>query len=100
MTKCSVVATAVCSGSGPHKLISVFEGIRKGLIGCIIRLSACNAKTNADCGWDRCTGVLHTFSPGTTRFQGTARGVQVPKTSNSSIQDFQVHTTSGCRGTT
>ena len=42
MTKCSVVGTAVCNGSGPHKLTSVFEGIGKGLPGCIIRLSACN----------------------------------------------------------
>ena len=100
MTKCSVVATAVCNGSVPHKLTSVFEGIRKGLLGCIIRLSACNAKTNADCGWAGCTRVLYTFSPGTTGFQGTASGVQVPKTSNSSIQDFQVHNTRGCRGTT
>ena len=100
MTKCLVVGTAVRDGSGPHKLTSVFEGMRKGLPGCVIRLSACNAKTKADCGWARCTGVLHTFSPGTTGFQGTAREVQVPRTSNSSIQDFPVHTTSGCRGTT
>ena len=100
MTKCSAVVTAVCNGSGPHKLTSVLKGNRKGLIRCIIRLSTCNARTNADCAWARCTGVLHTFSPGTTGFQGTARGVQVPKTSNSSIRDFQVHTTSGCRGTT
>ena len=100
MTKCSVDGTAVCNGSGLHKLTPVFEGIGKGLPGCIIRLSACNAKTNADCGWAWCTGVLQTFSPGTTGFEGTARGVQVPRTSNSGIRDIQVHTTSGCGGTT
>ena len=43
MAKCLVVGTAVCTGSAPHQLTSVFEGIRKGLPGGISRLSACSA---------------------------------------------------------
>ena len=45
MTKCSGVRTAVCNRSESHSLTSVFKGFGKGLPGCIIRLSACNAKT-------------------------------------------------------
>ena len=90
MTKCRRLG--LLDGLGPHKPTSVFKGTRKRIPGYIINLSACNARTNAACGWARCTGVLHTFSPGTTGFPGTARGVLVPRTSNSSTRNLQVHT--------
>ena len=38
MTKCSGVGTAVCNRSGPHKLASVFEGIRVGKNHCLVFL--------------------------------------------------------------